>query len=102
MLLTSAKIFMFKSIDNSGDVKIDPSITVLVGQNESGKTAFLQALHKAKSVEDDVAYDVLNDYPRKALTAYEKQHAKTPAVVAELTYQLRDDEVKTINKSLHH
>lgn len=102
MLLTSAKIFMFKSIDNSGDVKIDPSITVLVGQNESGKTAFLQALHKAKSVEDDVAYDVLNDYPRKALTAYEKQHAKTPAVVAELTYQLGDDEVKAINKSLHH
>jgi predicted ATP-dependent endonuclease of OLD family len=92
MLLTNAQIKVFKSIEESGDVSIDPYVTVLVGQNEAGKTAFLQALHKAKSIDDDVAYDVTDDYPRRSLTEYLRQHEKTPAVVAELTYEFQSSD----------
>jgi len=47
MLLTTASVKVFKSIEGSGNISIDPDVTVLVGQNEAGKTAFLKALHKA-------------------------------------------------------
>jgi predicted ATP-dependent endonuclease of OLD family len=65
MLLTKVLVENFKAIDNSGEVSIDPAVTVLVGQNESGKTAFLQALDKARSVRKGVQYNVTEDYPRK-------------------------------------
>jgi len=46
MLLTAAQVKMFKSIDDSGNVSIDPYVTVLVGQNEAGKTAFYKRFTK--------------------------------------------------------
>ena len=44
MLLVKAHVENFRSIDDSGEVAIDPQVTALVGLNESGKTAFLNAL----------------------------------------------------------
>ena len=51
MILSKAQVKLYRSIEISGEVNIDPKVTVLVGQNESGKTAFLQALHKAQPWE---------------------------------------------------
>lgn len=97
MLLTNAQVKMFKSIEDSEPVSIDDYVTVLVGQNEAGKTAFLQALYKAKAIDKDITYDVTNDYPRKSLTAYEKQHSTSPADVAVLSYKLQTNELAIIN-----
>jgi predicted ATPase len=97
MLLTDAQVCSFRSIDDSGPVPIDAKITVLVGQNESGKTAFLQALNKALSVEDEEKYEVIQDYPRKNLNAYEKKHASEPDKVCTLTYACEAHDVKRIN-----
>jgi hypothetical protein len=99
MKLVDARITRFRSIDDSGEVVIDPAVTVLVGQNESGKTAFLKALHKSQPVERGVAFDVVEDYPRRDLTSYRKRHDDDPDVVASLTYVL-DKEVELINKNL--
>lgn len=101
MQLTKAHITLFKSIDDSNEVTIEPDITSLVGQNESGKTAFLEALYKAFAVEEDVHYNYIEDYPRKALTFYEEQHKKKPANVVILTYTLNDDEIKYINEDIN-
>jgi hypothetical protein len=98
MLVTHAQVKLFKSIDDSDSVTIDNYTTVLVGQNESGKTAFLQALYKAKAVDSDVGYVVLEDYPRKGLNEYLKRHNEDPAIVAELTYQLQENEIEEINR----
>lgn len=100
MLLTQARIRVFKSIEDSGLVPIDSWVTVLVGQNEAGKTAFLQALHKALPVEKGPQYDVVEDYPRRDLNAYQRKHETNPSVVAELTYQLQDKEIAEINEDL--
>lgn len=97
MLLTNAQVKMFKSIEDTEPVSIDAWVTVLVGQNEAGKTAFLQSLYKAKPIDKAVSYDVTNDYPRKSLTAYEKQHKTTPAEVAVLTYKLQPNELAVIS-----
>lgn len=98
MLLTNAHVTLFKSIEDSGAVPIDPYVTVLVGQNESGKTAFLQALHKAVSTDPTVKYVVVDDYPRRTLTAYERVHAAKPATVVVLTYKLQKHEIEAINE----
>lgn len=100
MLLSKAQVISFKSIEKSGDVIIEPKVTILVGQNESGKTAFLQALHKSSSVEANMKFNITEDYPRKNLNAYEKEHENNPAVVTELTYTLNEEEIKNINSDL--
>ncbi|MEA2576153.1 MAG: hypothetical protein QOH93_3451, partial [Chloroflexia bacterium] len=99
MLLTAAEVRQFKSIEDSGLVEIDPNVTVLVGQNESGKTAFLQALHKSRPV-DKTEFNLVEDFPRKRLNAYVREHEANPAVVTELTYTLEPDEIAQINQSL--
>lgn len=66
MRLTSAHIQRFKSIDDSGDFELQPDVTALVGKNESGKTAALQALYRVNPVESAYprTFDALRDYPR--------------------------------------
>ncbi len=100
MLLTKAHVQNYKSIDDAGPVEIEPKITVLVGQNESGKTAFLEALHKARSIEEAVKYEVVEDYPRKNLSVYEPTHAADPALVAELHYEVGGDVGAKVNEGL--
>jgi len=96
MKLVTAQVKMFKSIEDSGVVSIEEGATVLVGQNESGKTTFLQALHKARPVQKDVVFDVTEDYPRRHLNQYEKRHKDSPAEVVVLTCELTDAEVRQI------
>ena len=45
MRLLRARVLNYQSILDSGWVLLEP-VTCLVGKNESGKTAFLQALQK--------------------------------------------------------
>ncbi|MEO9262905.1 MAG: AAA family ATPase [Candidatus Baltobacteraceae bacterium] len=47
MILKRAHVRNFRCIEDSGWFGIDP-ITALVGKNESGKTAILQALERLK------------------------------------------------------
>lgn len=100
MRLTDAHVTMYKSIEDSGDVLIDENITVLVGQNESGKTAFLEALHKARPIDSGVTFDVVADYPRRVLTQYQKRHDTNPDVVTRLTFQAAGDDIARINERL--
>ena len=100
MRLSVAHVTNYKSIEDSGPVPIEPGITVFVGQNESGKTAFLQALQKAHAVEEGVSYEPVEDYPRKWLSRYEAQHEESPAMVARLEYRLQIDELDVINEDL--
>lgn len=81
MKLDKVKITNFKSIENSQIVKIN-NITCLVGKNESGKTAFLQALYKLNPViKDD--YDSTMEYPRRFLAEYNRNKSKKIVIYAE-------------------
>jgi predicted ATPase len=90
----------FRSIVDSGVVEFDKAFTVLVGKNESGKTAFLQTIHKSNSIEGDIQYNVVDDYPRKSLIRYQKKHGESPDVVCTITYELNEDEMKKINTEI--
>lgn len=101
MLLVSAKVGPFKSIDTPQEVEIEDRVTVLVGMNEAGKTVFLQALQKSGDVLGAEKFVPVDDYPRKSLREYEKRHEAAPEVATVLTYQLTDAEVAEVNENLH-
>lgn len=55
--LVSVEVDHFKNILKSGVVVIQPDVTCVVGKNESGKTAFLQALHRFNPAQPNVMFN---------------------------------------------
>src|SRR2546429_4694065 len=100
MLLVSAKVGPFKSIDVPQTVNIDEKVTVLVGMNEAGTTVFLQSLRKSKDALGEASFDPIEDYPRKDLPKYLKKHKTDPAPVTTLTYRPSTEEIQAINEKL--
>ena len=100
--LTKAQVFKYKSIEDSSPVEIGEDVTVLVGKNESGKTAFLEALHKALPL-GNAKFDFVFDYPRKDYVKYRPQHdAKNYAKVVELTFRIEKELAEKINSEVFH
>lgn len=100
LTLVKAQVWKYKSIEDSTPVELADAVTVLVGKNESGKTAFLEALHKALPL-DDAEYDYVSDYPRKDLVRYRPQHeAKSYQKVAQLTFRIEKSLADKINKEV--
>lgn len=96
MKLTSVHVTHYRSAEDSGEFKIHPDVTCLVGKNESGKTALLQALRRLNPTEPGTKFNVTRDYPRRHLTLYEKRHPTEPDTVVQTTFELSDDEVREV------
>jgi energy-coupling factor transporter ATP-binding protein EcfA2 len=64
MRLTKARIQNYRSIVDTGLFEIERDKTILVGPNEAGKTAVLQALQHINPPADATKLDALRDYPR--------------------------------------
>jgi len=95
MLLSRALVKKFKSIDDSEVVSFEPDVTCLVGRNESGKTAFLEALARLNPVADDpLTFDELRDYPRH-LRGRERDRI-TDFVPVSATFELDDADVEEL------
>lgn len=90
MKLRRARVTNFKSIEDSGWVWFD-DVTCLVGKNESGKTAFLQALQKITSGGFD-----LREYPRRGLARYRPVHQRRPADAVAAEFELFPHEIRQI------
>ncbi|MDE0077014.1 MAG: AAA family ATPase [Caldilineaceae bacterium] len=76
MKLTKVEITNYKSIWGSNEFEIG-DVTCLVGKNESGKTALLQALHKLNPVnESEADFDITMEYPRQAVSQYRRRIAR--------------------------
>ena len=101
MLLASANIGPFRSINKTQTLEVDPNITVILGMNEAGKTVILQSLQKAADALGLAAFDPVEDYPRKDLQQYLKRHASKPEDVITLTYRLSAAEVDELNARFH-
>ena len=87
MKLTRARVKNYRSIDDSSWVKLE-DVTALVGKNESGKTAFLQALRKINSISGDSDKFNIRDFPRKGYIKYKKIHEKSPEKVVQAEFEL--------------
>ncbi len=63
MKLKSVRVRMFRNILDSTEVAIQPNVTCLVGKNESGKTAFLQALWRLNPARVKPVFSIPDHYP---------------------------------------
>jgi len=63
MRLTSFHVQHFRNVLDSTLVEVEADITCLVGKNESGKTAMLQALYRLQPVYGE-KFDSARQYPR--------------------------------------
>ncbi|MGR3311163.1 MAG: AAA family ATPase [Candidatus Brocadiales bacterium] len=98
MKLISVRVQNFRSIEDSGEFSIDDT-TCLVGKNEAGKTAILQALGPVNAWDkNQQVYDKLLDYPRRYLNEYEQRHPKGEATVATTKWLLNDDDVNALKE----
>lgn len=100
MKLIKATVNKFRSVNEPQVIDIDKAATVLVGMNEAGKTVFLKALSKSENATGDDRFDVVEDYPRKDLTNYQKRHATNPDVVTALQYEIDRSDADQINGKL--
>lgn len=92
MRLTHVTVKNFKSIEDSEEFSIG-DVTCLVGKNEAGKTAILQALHRLNPDSGEKVFDVQSSYPRRFLSEYEERHRDHDAVVLFTRWQLTDAEI---------
>lgn len=99
MRLTHVTVSNFKSVEDSGEFSVG-DVTCLVGKNEAGKTALLQALHRLNPDQGPALFDVQSSYPRRFLSEYEERHAKEQARVLTTRWQLSDHEVDGLKKLL--
>lgn len=100
MILISAKVGPYKSINTAQVLEVERAVTTLVGMNEAGKTVLLQALHKCADAAGAAKFDPVEDFPRKDLNAYLKEHEKKPADVCVLSFQLDEDERAEVREAL--
>lgn len=64
MRLNKARVQGYRSIIDTGYFDIEELKTILVGPNEAGKTAILQALQKLNPPKGTALFNPLRDYPR--------------------------------------
>lgn len=95
MKLKTVHVREFKSIWDSGPFTVE-RITCLVGKNEAGKTALLQALYRLNPIIDaEGDFDPTEDYPRSSVEDYRQdieQKRRTHVHVIEATFELEDEE----------
>jgi len=63
MRLRSFRVRAFRNVIDSGEINVD-DVTCLVGKNEAGKSAIMQALHSLNPAKPPQALHLLDEYPR--------------------------------------
>jgi len=100
LTLKEVKIAKYKSYLETQVVSIEDKITTLVGKNESGKTAFLEAIAKFNYFEKDpkFQFDVTADFPRNELKKYQRENE--PIEVIKCTFEISDELLQEISDEL--
>jgi len=100
--LKSVRIQNYRSIEDSRVVPTG-DVTCLVGKNESGKTAFLHALHllnPLNPIKGKTTFNDVMDFPSRQFSAYRKVRDESPADVVTAVFELSDSELKVIEEDL--
>ena len=100
MKLSEFRVREFRSIWDSGPVRVDDQVTCLVGKNEAGKTALLTALYRTNPIiAGHAVFDEIYDYPKREVEDYRfavENEDRVEAVVVEALYELEDDDIKAV------
>lgn len=100
MKLKEFTVREFRSIWDSGPIKVDDQTTCLVGKNEAGKTTLLTALYRTNPIiAADAKFDETYDYPKREVEDYRfavENGDRDEAVVVECQYEMDSDDIEAI------
>jgi predicted ATPase len=99
MKLISARIQLYKCIEDTGEFRTD-AVTCLVGKNEAGKSAILEALYKLNPIEDAEADFLETDYPRRYVSTYRERKTTDPVNVLTTYWELDDSDIEYVRDKL--
>lgn len=100
MKLLSFQVTNYRSVEDSGVVDADQMLC-LVGKNEAGKTAILQALTGLNPHPSTPrSFDKETDYPRRHLQEYDNRHGGENATVIKTIWEIAPLDVVAIRESL--
>jgi predicted ATPase len=92
MKLKEFRVREFRSVWDSGPIKVDGQTTCLVGKNEAGKTTLLQALYRTNPIiVADASFDETYDYPKREVEDYRfaiENEDRDEAIVVDALYEL--------------
>lgn len=98
MRLDRARVQKYRSIRDTGEFEVEINKTILVGPNEAGKTALLQAIQQLHAPTGVSKFDALRDYPRSEFNDVDSGRV-TPASQAIVTghFVLEDDDKAAVS-----
>ena len=101
MKIIKARVQNYRSIIDSEEFYIDNDKTILVGPNEAGKTAFLQAIQHLNPPEGIKPLNPLRDFPRAHYNELKVSKVDQSTIrVVEGEFELSDDDRKELDESL--
>jgi predicted ATP-dependent endonuclease of OLD family len=100
MKLKHVELTKYKSFDTTQSFSIDDNVTILVGKNESGKTAILESIAKTNYFMPDnkFKFNPIFDYPRKEKKQLDKS-GLNPVVIT-CTYEIDEPLLTKITEDL--
>lgn len=103
MRLSKARVCGYRSVVDSGYFDVENGKTILVGPNEAGKTAILQALYKLNPPEGTELFNPLRDYPRAKYDEDIEKGGIDPAkfTVVEGHFTLDDSDKDSLPEAYH-
>lgn len=100
MKLAKVHVTNYRSVEDSGEFSVE-NLTCLVGKNEAGKTAVLQAIAGLNPhPSTPIFFDQETDYPRRHLIRYAERHRKEPARVISTKWTIDPKEKALIQGAL--
>lgn len=99
MKIVEFQVRNFRNIVDSNPISVEPDVTCLVGKNESGKSALLEALYLlSPSYRED--YNINEQYPRWLLAQDRRDGNIDERAVVTATFQLEEPEITAIEEEL--
>ncbi len=96
MKLTKVRIQNYRSVEDSEEFEIG-DLTCLVGKNEAGKTALLNAMRGLKPSQP-FEFDEPIDYPRRFSTRFDSRHPNGSAEVIRAWWRLEESDKAVVEK----
>ena len=89
----------FRNVVDSGEISVEEQVTCLVGKNEAGKSALLEALYLLNPAYDDT-FNVEEQYPRWLVVEDRRKGDLNDVSPVAVTLELQDHEWDEVVKTL--
>lgn len=103
MRLRKARITNYRSVIDTGWFDVENAKTIMVGPNEAGKSAVLQALQQINPPPEVPKFDPLRDYPRSKYNDISKKAIDPKNVeVVQVEFELDEEDRAAIPESMRN